>query len=82
MRQKIIYTLAIICNFILILFCLFLFSSLHGDDRIFMLLFTIPGILSLIAILQGPDMEERRLMRRLRKANLRKELKAMAEFDS
>lgn len=82
MRQKIIYYAALLANFALIVFALFLFSTVYGHERILTLLLAVPAILSLMVILQGPDIEERRLMRRLRKANLRKELKAMAEFDS
>ncbi len=73
--------LAILSNIALIVLALVLFNEAHGNDRIVAALLLLPPILSLIAIRRGPDKEERKLQARLRKANLRKELENLKEFD-
>lgn len=82
MRQKIIHYAAILANVIMLGFALVLFTQSYGSQRGLPLLLCIPAILSLMTIFQGPDKEERSLIKRLRKANLRKELKSLSEFDS
>lgn len=81
MRQKIVYYGAILCNLGLVGFAAFLFVNTWGPEKLLSLLILIPAILSLMAIIQGPDLEERKLNRRLRKAQTRKALKELEEFD-
>ncbi len=80
--QCIIGILAVTANIALIILALVLFNDAHGSDRIVAALLLLPPILSLIALRRGPDKEERKLKSRLRKANLRKELKELEEFDN
>jgi hypothetical protein len=82
MRQKIIHYGALFTNTLLILFGLFLFTQSYGQERFFALLLCLPAIFSIMTIIQGPDAEERKLMKRLRKAKLREQLKELSEFDS
>jgi hypothetical protein len=49
----------------------------HGSDARLALLLIIPPMISIIAIYMGPDLEERRLIRSLNKAKLKKELKSL-----
>lgn len=78
----IIGILAVIANIALIILALVLLNEARGNDRLVAALLLLPPILSLIAIRRAPDKEERKLQARLRKANLRKELKELEEFDS
>tara|TARA_B100001989_G_C24523417_1_gene457209 strand:- start:574 stop:822 length:249 start_codon:yes stop_codon:yes gene_type:complete len=82
MKTCILYYLTILANLGLLLFALFVFAQPYGSGRHFALLLAIPALLSLLMILKGGDPEERKLQKRLRKANLRKELKELKEFDS
>lgn len=79
--QCIIGILAVIANIGLIILALILMNDARGDDRIVAALLLLPPILSILAIRRGPDKEERKLQARIRKANLRKELKELEEFD-
>jgi hypothetical protein len=51
----------------------------HGAEVLLMALLFFPPILSLLAIWQGPDREERRLRRAVNKAELKKRLKELGE---
>ncbi|MDH5721920.1 MAG: hypothetical protein OEY94_01185 [Alphaproteobacteria bacterium] len=82
MKTCIFYYLTILANIGLLLFALFVFAQPYGSGRHFALLLAVPAILSLITIYKGGDREERILKKRLRKANLRKELKELKEFDT
>ncbi|MCB1783244.1 MAG: hypothetical protein KDI13_04555 [Alphaproteobacteria bacterium] len=72
--------LTVLANLILIGFILWMFATSYNSDRVLALLFLVPPVLSLMAISRGPDLEERRLINQVRKAQLRKELKELAEF--
>jgi hypothetical protein len=82
MKQKIVLYAALLSNVLLIIVTIFIFSNTYGGEKFLALLFAIPPILSLMVIIQGPDSEERKLQKRLRKANLRKELKSLSDFDA
>ena len=82
MKQKIVFYAAMLSNVLLIICTIFIFSNTYGGEKFLALLFAIPPILSLMVIVRGPDAEERKLQKRLRKANLRKELKSLSEFDT
>lgn len=75
--DKVIYYGAIICNILLILVTGFILTESYGRDMLFAALLAVPPIVSLLALLGGPDMEERRMARQLRKAKLRQELAEM-----
>lgn len=52
----------------------FLLTQAYGRDVGFFLLFALPPLLTIAALYCGPDIEERRLTRKLAKARLRKAL--------
>ena len=82
MKDTILHALAIIANIGMILFALFLFSQTYGYiEQLLVLILLVPPLLSLWVILRQGDGEERRLRKSLRKAQLRKELKSLEEFD-
>ena len=80
-RYCIFYGLTIITNISLILFALYIFSTSYGNDKFLSLLIAIPPLLSLMTLKKGIDKEERSLKKRLRKAQLRKELDNLKPFD-
>lgn len=73
--------LAMLANIALIIFIFILISTSYGSERFMALLLLLPPTLSILAIRKGGDKEERELKKRIRKANLRKELKELSEFD-
>ena len=76
------YGLTILVNCVMIGAILLLAADSYGDEAQIILLFLIPPVLSLIALYKGGDKEERALKKRIRKANLRKELEGLKEFDN
>jgi len=52
-------------------------QSYSPRDALFVLLLVIPPVLALKALTSGPDREERRLIRLVAKARLRKDLEAL-----
>ena len=50
-------------------------KSYSSRDMLFSGLVMVPGILSLLALGQGPDIEERKLRRQVAKARLARELR-------
>lgn len=78
----IFYIVTIIANIALIGLALFFASQAYGDEVYIAVLIAIPPILSLIAMKKCGDREERMLKKRIRKAELRKQLKALEEFDT
>ena len=78
----ILRVLAYIANIGVILFALFILKEAYGPERFLALLLMVPPILSILALRKQGDKEERALKKRIRKAYLRKELKALSEFDS
>lgn len=73
--------LAYLANMIMIAFAFFILKDAYGYERFFALLLTTPPVLSIFAIINQGDKEERELKKRIRKAYLRKELKDLSEFD-
>lgn len=80
MSDKIIYFAAVLANLILIVVALYIATFSYGSDARLALLFAIPPALSLLAILQTGGIEERRLVKQVRKATLRKQLKELEDF--
>jgi hypothetical protein len=75
--DKVIYYGAFVCNILLILVTAFIVTESYGRDMFLAALLAIPPIVSMCALRAGPDMEERSMMRQLRKAKLRQELAEM-----
>jgi hypothetical protein len=65
---------AIIANALLIAGALFIASQAYGRDVYFALLLALPPLLSIIALMRGPDSEQRALESAVTKARLRREL--------
>ncbi len=78
--DRFIYFAAILASIAQIGLAVYLFAeSRGGSDSFLALLLLLPPAISLIALHFSPDFEERRLTRKLRKAQLRRELKEMGE---
>lgn len=77
----ILYCLTILSNIIMIIVTLFIIANSYGDEAQAALLLLIAPVLSIIALRKGGDKEERALKSRIRKANLRKELDDLKQFD-
>ena len=80
-KSCIFYYLTILVNVSAIAFFVFLYTTSYGEERIFALLLVVPPFLSIIALRKGGDKEERMLKKRIRKAQLRKELEELKSFD-
>lgn len=74
MREAIVYYFAILANAGMIVFALSLIFTAYGDDRVWGVMILVPPLLSLLALSCQGDLEERRLKKRLRKAQLKKQL--------
>lgn len=72
---------AYLANAVLIIGALILVLEARGMETYLAMLFLVPPVLSLIAIYNGPDIEERRLTRLLNKARMRKELEDLGKED-
>ncbi len=66
---------AYIANIALLLAVGFIVANAYAQEVYIALLFTIPPVLSMVALYTGPDREERYLTRQLNKARMRRELK-------
>jgi len=75
--DRIVYFAALLLNIIQIGFAVYIAKTGYGHDVFWAFMLLIPPCASLIALHFGPDIEERRLMCRLRKAKLLKELESM-----
>lgn len=80
MSDKIIFSLAVLANFIMLAFALYLMVFAYGNESRLALLLAAPPVLSLIALFNTGGIEERRMKTQLRKAQLRKQLKELEEF--
>ncbi len=74
--------LAYLANFVMIVVACFAVSDSYGNDSFFAMLLFVPPVLSILALAKQGDREERNLKKRIRKAHLRKELKALDEYDA
>lgn len=72
--------LSLLANLGMLVFALWLYAEAYGPEKNLALLLFIPPVLSILAIFREPDLEERRLQKQVRKAQLRKALKELAEF--
>ena len=72
--DKIKYYVAILANLLQIVAVFFIYSHSYGQKAGLVLLMAVPAIISIVVIRSGPDYEERKLSRTLRKARIRKEL--------
>ena len=75
------YFLTVFANIALIVFAIMIYSQTYGREAGLVLLLLIPPVLSLLSLRKGGDKEERTLKKRIRKANLRKELDELKKFD-
>lgn len=71
---RFIVIVAIIANVLLILGAAYIFLNAYGRDTYIALALAVPPLLSIIALLRGPDRELRRLQDDVAKARLRREL--------
>ena len=71
---------AYLVNLLLLAGVFFIFITAYGRDAYFALLLAIPPILSIIALYHGPDIEERRLTRKLNKARMNQELESLTDI--
>ncbi|HIF25908.1 MAG TPA: hypothetical protein EYG18_08100 [Micavibrio sp.] len=72
--DKIFYYGAVLVNLIFVAVVLFILTETRGNETFFAALMLLPPLLSLKAIYCGPDMEERRLAKAVRKAELKAQL--------
>jgi|GEM_PF-780311 len=70
-----------IANIILIVVACFALAESYGSGTFLAMLLFVPPVLSIWALRKQGDREERNLKKRIRKAQLRKELKVLSEFD-
>ncbi|MFA7276614.1 MAG: hypothetical protein WC043_07420 [Pseudobdellovibrionaceae bacterium] len=75
--DKVIYYGAFVCNILLILVTGFILTESYGREMFLAALLAVPPVISILALLHGPDREERRLAKELRKAKLKQELAAL-----
>ncbi len=68
---------AYIANVIMLLVVGYFVTESYGVERFICLLMALPPLLSIAALWQGPDLEERRLGRELNKARMKKELEEL-----
>lgn len=78
--EKAIRIIAIVSNSLFLFAFIFMWRELRPNESfeyfIVILLFAVP-LMSLVALFNLPDLEERRLARAVRKAELRKKLKEL-----
>lgn len=75
--DRIIYFAAIFANLAQMALAGYLVLESYGRDNLVAALLFLPPIISSVALHFSPDHEERRLTRKLRKAQLRKELEKL-----
>ena len=80
-KNCIFHGVTIFANLVVIAILLFMASQSYGADKWVALLFIIPPLLSVISLRKMGDSETRELKKRIRKANLRKELAELKDFD-
>lgn len=80
--DKIIRTAALISNSLFVISFLFIWQEVRPyrlEEYLLLLVVFISPVLALLALRSGPDTEERRLQRAVRKAELRHRLKELGE---
>jgi hypothetical protein len=80
--DKIIRTAALISNSLFVISFLFIWQEVRPyrlEEYLLLLVVFISPVLALLALRSGPDTEERRLQRAVRKAELRHRLKELDE---
>lgn len=75
--DKIFYYAAVLANVVFVAVVLFILTETRGNDTFFAALMLLPPLLSMKALYCGPDMEERRLAKAVRKAELRAQLASL-----
>lgn len=81
-RLDCVRVLAYIANVILVIVACFALAESYGAGTYLSMLLFVPPLLSIWALRKQGDREELDLKKRIRKAYLRKELKALSEFDA
>lgn len=76
--DRVVYWLAVLANIIQVGFVCYLFTEARGNEVLMALLLFLPPVLSSVALFAGPDREERRLERKVRKARLAHELQKLS----
>ncbi len=77
--DKVIYYAALLFCAVQVVVVLFLMKGAYGRDIFFAALLLVPPLVCIKALLNGPDLEERRLARKVRKAKLQHELETLAK---
>lgn len=80
--DKIIRTAALISNSLFVISFLFIWQEVRPyrlEEYLLLLVVFASPVLALLALRSGPDTEERRLQRAVRKAELRHRLKELGE---
>lgn len=73
--DRAIRIIAYLCNAGLVILAVLMFAQSHrGQELFFAVCAIIPALFNLLALGLGPDIEERRLRRKLNKARMRDEL--------
>jgi hypothetical protein len=80
--DRVIRYAAYVANLFMLVGVVFLFINAYGQDAYFSLLLAVSPVLSIIALYIGPDLEERRLTRKLSKARLKRELDAFEDDET
>lgn len=70
---------AYLANLLMLAGVCFIFIGAYGRDAYIALLLAIPPVLSIIALYCGPDIEERRLARKVNKARMNQELESFTD---
>lgn len=77
--DKIVYYGAYLFCILQIVATFFILKDAYGRDQFFALLLIIPPVFALRALANGPDREERQLMRQLHKAKLQQEIELLGK---
>lgn len=73
--DRAIRIIAYICNVGLVILAVLIFAKSYGRQELFFASCAFfPALINLLALGLGPDLEERRLRRKLNKARMREEL--------
>jgi peptidoglycan/LPS O-acetylase OafA/YrhL len=80
--QLVLRYAAYLANIALLIALVLLAMDSYGDDIFLFILMAVPPVLSFVALYTGPDPEERRLDRLVRKARLRQELQSLQQDDN
>lgn len=76
--DRVIRIAAYVCNLGLFILCVLILANSHRSQELFFGFSAIlPALLNLLALYLGPDLEERRLARKLNKARMKAEIEKL-----